>query len=206
MPKYKLNIKINDQDLKTIYKAEEKIVLIKHTAGDNDTPVAWVCFSPFMNNTIEWENQFAIYASNTDVQHGARISKLSDLAATTKVMYGFEQGVFQRPELAASIGENSYAIKNLMDEYDGLTFGLAQDVQVNGEGIEKNPINAVFVPYQQSITMTPIETVDIYLKKDINEGTVISHVTSVPLTVTFEENEVVHTVAYSHSTGFYRES
>lgn len=206
MPNYKLNIKINDQDLKTIYKANEKIVLIKHTAGNSDTQVAWVCFSPFMNNTISWETSFALYASNTEIQHGAVINKLSDLAATTKVMYSFEQGVFQNPELATSIGQNTYAVKNFMDEYDGLTMGLAQDVVVNGVGIAKNPINAVFVPYMQSVSMTPVEKVDVYLKNDINDGTVISHVTSIPLTVEYVDNEVEHTIAYSKGTGFYRES
>lgn len=206
MPKYRLNIKFNDQDLKTIYKANEKIVLVKHTAGESASQVAWVCFRPFMNNTIDWETSFALYASNTEVQHGAKISKLSDLAATTKVMYSFEQGVFQKPELAAAIGENTYAVRNQMEEYDGLTFGLAQDVQVNGVGIENNPINAVFVPYGQAISMTPIEKVDIYLKNDINDGTVISHVATIPLTVSFEENEVEHTIAYNVATGFYRES
>ena len=70
----------------------------------------------------------------------------------------------------------------------------------------KNPINAVFVPYEQSISMTPIEKVDIYLRSDINDGTVISHVSSVPLTVEYEENETEHTIAYNKETGFYRES
>lgn len=206
MPNYKLNIKLSEEDLKTIYKAEEKIVLVKHTAGNNDSQVAWVTFSPFMNNTVEWENQFAVYSSNTEVQQGAKISKLSDLAATTKVMYSFEQAIFQKPEMVSTVGDNTYAVKNMMDEYDGLTFGLAQDVQVNGQGIVKSPINAVFLPYQQSITMTPIETIDIYLKRDIDDGTVISHVTSVPLTIEYGEGEVEHTVAYSKSAGFFRES
>ena len=206
MSKYRLNIKINGQDLKTIYKANEQIVIVKHTAGNADSQVAWVSFKPFMNNTVDWENNFAVYASNTEVQHGAVINKLSDLAATTKVMYNFEQGVFQKPEIVPSLGKNTYAVKNDMADYDGLTFGLAQDVQVNGIGMAKNPINAVFVPYEQSISMTPIEKVDIYLRSDINDGTVISHVSSVPLTVEYEENETEHTIAYNKETGFYRES
>ncbi|MGN0432465.1 MAG: hypothetical protein ACI4EQ_08945 [Lachnospiraceae bacterium] len=206
MPKYRLNIKFTDKDLQTIYKANEKVVLVKHTAGNGDSQVAWVCFSPFMNNTIDWENQFAVYASNTEIQQGAEISKLSDLAATTKVVYEFEQAIFQKPALAAGLGDNTYAVKNKMSDYDGLTFGLAQDVQVNGVGIANNPINAVFVPYGQAISMTPIERIDVYLKNDINDGTVISHVTTIPLSVSYEENEVEHTIAYNSATGFYRES
>lgn len=206
MPDYKLNIKFNEDDLKTIYKADEKIVLVKHTKEGSDSRVAWVCFKPFKNNTVTWSTSFALYASNTEVQHGATIDKLSDLSATTKVMYKFEQAVFQKPELVPMIGDNTYALLNKMDDYDGLTFGLAQDVQVNGIGIEKNPINAVFVPFGQSASMTPIEKVDVYLKNDLDDGTVITHVATVPLTVEYEENEKEHTIAYSGATGFYRES
>jgi len=57
--------------LQILYRAKEKIVIVRHTAESTDTQVAWVTFEPFMNNTIEWETQFALYASNTEIQNGA---------------------------------------------------------------------------------------------------------------------------------------
>ena len=51
-----------------------------------------------------------------------------------------------------------------MTGYPVLTFGLAQNVVVNGEGFPNHPINAIYVPFGQAATMTPIERIDIYLK------------------------------------------
>ena len=75
---------------------------------------------------------------------------------------------------------------------------------VNGEAFERNPINAVFVPRGQFATMTPIERIDVYLKNDIVDSTVISHIQSKALTVEYGEGESVHTLKYNDVTGqFY---
>ena len=202
--KYELNISLTESVLDTIAKAHQRIILVKHTAGDNDTPVAWVGFKPWMNNTVEWENNFAIYASNTEVRSGATISKLSDKQAATGECYAFSEGYFHKPVSGENLPKNSYVIENQNDDTDGITVGLAQDVVVNGEAFERNPINAVFVPRGQFATMTPIERIDVYLKNDIVDSTVISHIQSKALTVEYGEGESVHTLKYNDVTGqFY---
>lgn len=202
MPKYKLNIKISEKDLQVLYRANEKIVIVKHTAEDSDTQVAWVTFGPFMNNTVEWETQFALYASNTELQSGASINKLSDIAASTQTIYQFKEGIFQSPISESTIGSNTYALRHAMSGYPVLTFGLAQSVAVNGEGFANHPINAIYVPFGQAATMTPIETLDVYLKNDINSSTVISHIMSEKLTVSYTE-ESEHTIAFDGRTGAF---
>lgn len=201
MPKYRLNINFNETDLRTIYKANEKVIVVKHTAGDSDSQVAWVSFAPFMENTIDWETEFAIYASTTQVEDGAVINKLSDKSAATKIQYKFLSGIFQDASPVPTLGDNTYALSNQMQGYDGLTFGLAQNVVVNGEAFANHPINAIFVPYGQSIDMTPIEKVDVYLKSDLNDGTVISHLSSIVLPVEYADSSTEHTVKYDGSTG-----
>lgn len=201
---YTLNIDLTEEVLDTIAKAHQKVVLVKHTAGDNDSPVAWVCFKPWMKNTVEWHNDFAVYASNSQVCNGATIHKLSDKPASTGVCYPFMEGYFHQPVGGKNLMQNSYTIENGNDDTDGVTVGLAQDVVVNGEAFEKNPINAVFVPRGQFVTMTPIERVDIYLKNDIIDSTVVSHIQSKPLSVIYEEGEQSHTLGYNSATGqFY---
>ena len=201
---YNLNIELSEEVLDVIAKAHQKIVLVKHTAGDNDAPVSWVCFKPWMKNTIEWQNNFAIYASNTEVSHGATIKKLSDKLAATGVCYPFDKGYFNKPTKGENLSKNSYFVRNQNDDTDGVTMGLAQDVVVNGEAFEKNPINAVFVPRGQFATMTPIEQIDVYLKNDIVDSTVISHIQSKPLSVVYAEGEGNHTLGYNENTGeFY---
>ena len=202
MPKYKLNIKITENDLQILYRANEKIVIVKHTAENTDTQVAWVTFGPFMNNTVEWESQFALYASNTEIQSGAFINKLSDIAASTQTLYQFKEGIFQNPISVSTISSNTFALKHVMTGYPVLTFGLAQNVVVNGEGFANHPINAINVPFGQAATMTPVEILDVYLKNDINSSTVVSHIMSEKLTVSYTE-ELERTIAYDGATGAF---
>ncbi|MDR2888246.1 MAG: hypothetical protein LBV33_00170 [Lachnospiraceae bacterium] len=204
MSSYRLNIKFNEKDLKTIYMANEKVVVIKHTAGAESSQVVWVSFRPFMFNTIDWENNFAVYSSSSEIQGGAVINKLSDKEAATKIRYDFEDGYFRNAVPANDLGNNTYAIRNQMTGYDALTFGLAQSVVVNGIAFANHPINAVSVPFGQSADMTPIEKIDIYLRGDINDGTIVSHVMSVSLPVEYEGMDTEHTVAYDGLIGkFY---
>lgn len=204
MPQYRLNIEFNEKDLQTIYGANEKVIIVKHTAGDVGEKVAWVSFQPFMHNTIDWETSFAIYVSNTAVQGGATINKLSDKQAATKILYKFKEGVFKDAVPLPDLSSNTYALSNEMGDYSSLTFGLAQSVVVNGAAFANHPINAIDVPFGQTANMTPIERVDVYLRNDINDGTVISHIVSVALPIEYGESESEHTVAYNGEIGkFY---
>ncbi|MBP3474949.1 MAG: hypothetical protein J6K48_01300 [Lachnospiraceae bacterium] len=204
MSNYELNIDFKESDLSMIYAAGEKVVVVKHTAGDQDKQVAWLTFKPFAHNTIQWQENYAVYASDTELQGGAAINKLSDKEAATKVVYGFDKGYFGTATPCNDLEENSYGIKNDMAGYPLLTFGLAQDVTVNGRAFANNPINAISIPYGQSANMTPIEKVDVYLRKDVDDGTVISHIMSVALPVTYGEGENVHSIEYDGSIGkFY---
>ncbi len=200
MPNYKLNIAFREADLNVIYEAGEKVVIVKHTAGDSDTQVAWVSFAPFINNTITWSTNFALYASTSEIQNGAEITKLSDKAASTQVMYNFMRGTFQCPEPAPMLSLNAYALKNLQENINVLTFGLAQDVVINGNAQASRPINAILVPKGHSATMTPIEKLDIFLHNEIEGSTVISHINSIVLPITYTE-EREHTVEYNGDIG-----
>ncbi len=201
MAKYRLNVSFNENDLRTIYNANERVVIVKHTAGNADSQVAWVTFRPFMENTIDWSEDFAIYASSTNIENGATINKLSDKDAATKIQYQFLDGIFQNATPQASLGDNTYSLSNQMSDYAGLTFGLAQSVNVNGEAFVNHPINALYLPYGQNVNMTPIEKIDIYLKSDVEEGTVISHISSVVMPVEYTEAESVHSILYSGAAG-----
>lgn len=208
MSNYRMNINFKDDDLKTISKAHQRVVLVKHTAGDADTSVSWVSFKPWQKNTVDWENYFAVYASNSELQSGATINKLSDKSATYGVQYDFEDGIFVTPRIAdIAAKQNTYYVRNLSDDFPGITVGLAQSVVVNGQAFANHPINAVYVPFGQLTAMTPLEQIDVYLLNDITDSTVITHVQSIKLPVVYGENEMEHTIAYNGKTGrFYMES
>lgn len=204
MAKYRLNIQFTEKDLQTIYNTGEKVIIVKHTNENLDNQVAWVSFCPFMYNTIEWENVFSIYASTSELKDGIIIHKLSSKSASTRISYNFKQGIFQHAMPQVSLTDNTYAVRNSMDMYTHLTFGLAQNSIINGYIADNHPINAVKVPYGQIVTMTPIEKIDVYLGKDIDDGTIISHIRSVSLPVEYGDLIKECTIAYNGITGrFY---
>lgn len=132
MNKYRLNVRFEEEDLKTITKAYQKVALVKHTVGDSDSYVTWGSFKPWKQNTIEWENTFEIYASNSEVQSNATINKLSDQIATSGVQYDFANRRFIAPKMSdLSVQENSYYVKNIANDYPTITMGLAQEVVTN---------------------------------------------------------------------------
>ena len=201
MADYRLNITFKESDLDLIYETNEKVVLVKHTEGNADSQVAWVTFDPLMYNTVDWTNDFAVYASTSDIQNGARINMMSDKMASPKVLYNFYNGYFQNPAIADTMKSNTYAISNNYSKKSALTFGLAQQVVVNNEAFPNKPINAILVPFGQSAQMTPIEKIDVYLMCDIETSTVVSKIMSPVLTVIYGEEDYSNSIEYNSSTG-----
>lgn len=201
MASYRLNISFNESDLDLIYSTGEKVVIVKHTEGNADSQVAWVTFSPLMYNTIDWTNDFAVYASTTDLQNGATINMMSNKMASTQILYNFKNGYFKDPTPDENIGANTYAIMNNYLNKKALTFGLAQSVVVNDEAFPNKPINGILVPYGQTAQMTPIEKIDIYLMCDIETSTVVSKITSPVLTITYTAEETCHSIEYNGNSG-----
>ncbi|MDR2889555.1 MAG: hypothetical protein LBV33_06930 [Lachnospiraceae bacterium] len=204
MSDYRLNIKFNEKDLMPIYQANEKLVVVRHTAEAGELQVVWVSFRPFMSNTVDWKNNFTIYSSSTELQEGLMVNKLSEIDAASMTGYGFERGCFRSPVPIREVENNTYAIHNQMAGQDALTFGLAQNVVVNGTVFTNHPINAVSVPFGQTAMMTPLETISIYLCGDIDDSTIVGHIDyrSFPIEYKGKDNE--HTVTYDSRIGrFY---
>lgn len=203
MPTYTLNIDFEKGDLDTIYKAGEKVTMIKQTA--NGTPVAWVSFFPFENNTVTWEEEYALYSSTTEIQSGAVIQKMSDEAASEQMMYGFQNGNFGVPESSDKLSKGMYGATNKtpITQAVGLTFGLAQSVQVNGTAQPDKPINADWVPSQHIATFTPYEKIQLFLDSEINDGMVVTEVYSSTLVLTFGGEISVLTAKYNATTGSF---
>ncbi len=203
MPKYTLNIDFEKGDLDTIYKAGEKVTMIKQTA--NGTPVAWVSFYPFENNTVVWEEEYALYSSTTEIQSGATIQKMSDEAASEQMMYDFQNGNFGIPSPSDKLSKGMYGATNKtpIDQAIGLTFGLAQSVQVNGTAQPNKPINADWVPSQHVTTFTPYEKILLFLDSEINDGMVVTDIFSNELTLVFGGDISDLTAKYNATTGSF---
>lgn len=199
MPNYCLHVRFNENDLRTIQQANQKVVIAKHTAGNAEFQVAWISFRPFMENTIEWSNDFAMYASTTEIENGATINMLSYKEVETKVQYQFKDGIFQNATPQADLDDKTYSISNQMNDYARLTFGLAQSVIVNGEAFVNLPINAFYLHYGQNVKITPTEKISVYLKADVGEGTIINLITSIAMPIEYTESEIDLTIMYDGS-------
>ncbi|WP_128895145.1 hypothetical protein [Longirhabdus pacifica] len=188
MPNYKLSVFFDDKDLERICCAKQKVVLIKQSG--KGSPLAWVTFDPFELTEITWEDKYGVYASASATQNGATISKHSSKDAISEYCYTFSCGRFTQnfgkgkgPFPETVIPADGYGVYNQSGR--DLTFGLYQDVSVNGASYPKSPINAVKVLNEDVDTFSPLEEVQIFLQSNIQQGLVLSDLTSQRTTLEF---------------------
>lgn len=203
MSMYKLNVAFSDAALQTIYAAGQKLAIVKNVEGDSGNPVVWVSTLPFEDNVIEWENNYQLYASRQEAMHGATISKLSETSGITGLEFDFQDGVFKNAQSTKAVGSNQYGIHNVMNAYPGLTFGLAEAVRVNGEMQSGKPINAILLPYNHTAVMSPIEKVQVFLARDIDDGVVQTREFSNMISLEYSGNESEKSIRYDEVKGIF---
>ncbi len=203
MSKYSLNITFSDAALDTIYRAGQKLAAVKTVEGDGGEPVIWVATLPFESNTIEWENNYELYASREESMHGATIKKLSETEGITNLAFDFQDGAFKSARTSKAVGSNEYGIHNAMDAYACLTFGLAEAVRVNGELQSGKPINAILLPYNHTAVMSPVEKVRVFLSNSIDDGVVQTREFSNSIEVTYTGNESEKSIRYDETKGIF---
>ncbi|MDR2359938.1 MAG: hypothetical protein LBD85_01480 [Oscillospiraceae bacterium] len=204
MSKYRLNITFGDNALDIIHAAKQRVVIVKHTA-ERKSMVAWVSFKPFERNTIDWENDFALYASTGETQSGATITKLSDCEGQCRTNAIFNKGYFSSIVPDSTIGANSYEATNKDFDVTALTFGLAQSVSVNGTAFDNHPINAILVPRGHNAVMTPVERIDVFLEAEIDSSTILSRIDSRSLALTYADGTDELSIAYNTEIGEFYE-
>lgn len=90
MSEDKMNIHLNDEDLENIRIIQQKAALVKHTTYDVSD--AWSDFKPWQNSTIDWNNEYAVYASNS-----AAKNDVTGNLANQKAIAAFEYRNTDRP-------------------------------------------------------------------------------------------------------------
>lgn len=199
----KLNLLIDRDDLRTIRDAGENVLIAKPTEREA-TNVAWLDFDPFEANSVEWSEEFGLYVSNTAMEHGASIQKLSDVfPAAERAVYALEDDATFHGPTSQQVPPGAFGVDNQMPttEYRALTFGLTQSAVVNGNQLDFRPINAQSVPAGQESTFTPKTTLFVWLDATIESQTVITHVTSRQTKVVFSGAVQEHTLRYDASVG-----
>lgn len=181
MAQFELNLEIDAQSLKLIRAAQERIILARPVGGGSPN-VVWQSFDPFGSNNVTWQQEFGLYASDTQVVNGVTLRKMSEQKPADEAhYYSFTSGaVFEGPFTDPRLGDGQYGTENAMpnSQYPALTFGLTQVATVNGNVSAANPLNALSVLPNRFVTFTPITTVYVWLESNIASSTVVSQILS----------------------------
>ncbi len=187
MPTYTLNTEFTNQDLERFYMSGTNVIIAKETAGGTHN-IAWVVFRPLQKNTVQWDDNYGIYASNTDLMNGVVVNQMATtgIPAVIEKTYDFgPNGIFGPPTSPGS--PNAYTagnhFNNLPKGY--LTMGLTQDAAVNGTHVTGNVASATVVLFNSSAVLAPGTTIKIWAQSQVVSNTVITTITSPVTQVTF---------------------
>ncbi|MFN9631271.1 MAG: hypothetical protein ACK59A_13735 [Cyanobacteriota bacterium] len=191
MPNYTLNISFDSKGLQAITQAGQVVTIVKLTSSTSK-PVAWISFQPQQENQIIWTEQYAVYASTTNLQSGAKIITSATANAVGGSSYNINSAGYFDARVQGATDVNSYEIINgdqnlMVNGNEMVAAGLLQAATVNGFQLSA-PMCASYILYNQSGIFTPIETIQVFTSSYSNNGMVISSVSGNALTVTYTTN------------------
>lgn len=209
---YSLVLNFAPEDLEIINGASQKVAIAK-PVSNSSADVIWVTFDPFESNTVQWEENYWIYASTVDTSNtGETISKLSEVQpgpAVDGAYYNFSNNAtFGDYVTSPSVDPGTYAAINGMswDKYNALTFGLAQSALINETVEERRPLSANSVLATQEIQMTPFTQVYVWLEGRFESSTIITDITGNKSSLTFGGGVNEIAVTYDGKSGRFTQS
>lgn len=204
---YDLELSIDTDSLRVLKAAQMKVVLAKPVNDPGAAPNAvWLVFDPFEQNSVQWREEYGLYASNTAIANRAMIQKMSQVKppATDQASYSFNaDATFTGPFTGGDTPKGTFAVGNNMptSSYPSLTFGLMQNAVVNNIKAEFKPVNAATVPAGTTVSFTPLTTIWVWLQADLVSGTVLTSVVSKAYVATFGGSKSTISLAYDPSRG-----
>jgi hypothetical protein len=200
---YTLETNFSNEDLARIQATGSKIVVAK--PSDGGTPsVAWIAFHPSQCNSMEWSEEYGIYASRAALQHGALLTHISRTTIPTQdaKVYEFADGYFRPPTPGGQPG-SFYALNSSENDSKYLTFGLYQNASVNGQTMKGNAISAASVLYRSTAQMTPYTTIYLWVQSEVESNTVLTVVTSPMTKVRFGSDATKFSLDYYPAKGTF---
>jgi hypothetical protein len=201
MANYKLDVAFTKAQLETLYITGSNVVIAKPSGGGSPN-VAWQVFKPMQANTLNWGEEYGIYASTAAVVNGATLSQLSNVpvGAAMNKLYTLEpNSIITGP---ASGGQpHAYSLENRFDPKPYMTVGLFQDATVNGTDIIGNAVSAAPVMLASTANMTPYTTVYIWIQSQVVSNSVVTSVTSPMTELRFGGGTNEMKIAYDSQSG-----
>jgi hypothetical protein len=198
---YTLNTFFRDADLARFKATGSKIVVAKPSDGGHPN-VAWIAFHPTQKNSMEWTEEYGIYASDVERTHGALLTQMSgtEIPTLDGKVYEYADGYFRPPAAGGEAG-SFYALNSSFDPKGYLTFGLYQNATVNRKEVNGNAISAATVLYRSTAQMTPYTTIYLWVQSEVESNTVVTLITSPMTKVIFGGAVTDVSLDYDHETG-----
>ena len=200
MTNFTLKVNFTQDQLNLIYASGSNVVLGKSDNGLSPQ-VAWTVFRPIVQNQVSWDSDYGVYASNTQLQPGARLVMMSVVPqAQTGQLFTIEpSGNISGPSGPGAQGQ--YSILDQFQSLPQLTTGVTQDIQVNGQPMRTPPVlaRAIFNGTQQSFK--PTDPVFIWLQSNVVSGQVLGSATSTQTLLDFTSSNTNISVSYDSATG-----
>lgn len=205
MPDYTLGTLFSKEDLTRFHASGSNVVVAKPNAGGAPN-VAWVVYNPLEENTMTWDEEYGIYASNTDIVGGALLVQMSHAPSPVEdgMVYPFTvEGFFGSPSSGGVTG--SYTVQNEYKNDKGyMTIGLYQNAVVNDKKTTRNAISAALVQREFTAEMTPFTSVYLWIQSQVKSNSVVTNVTSAQTEVRFGGSVSEVSLAYEAATGRFR--
>ncbi len=208
---FTLTLNVAPGDLDIINGAQQKIALAK-PVGNAKADVIWLAFDAFESNTIQWSEEYWLYASTASVtKSGTKITKLSEVQpgpALSGSVYPFsDNATFGTAVKNPDVPTDTFSAVNNMSygKYPALTFGLSQTAQVNQEIQNRKPISASSVLATQSIQITPYTDIYIWLEGHFQSSTIVTDITGNKAVAKFGGGINEITMTYDGKSGVFHQ-
>jgi hypothetical protein len=205
---FDLSIAFTNEQLQTLFATGTNVILAKPAPGGNKPNVAWLVFRPLNANTVNWTEDYGIYASTQSAVSSGTLTKLSSvpLPAIAGKLYTLSpSGALTGPGTATD-EPTSFSVLNQYGDGSTppyMTVGLFQDATVNGTKILQNAISAAPVIYQSTAAITPFTTVYIWLASQVKGNSVVTSITSKMTELRFGGTITSLNIQFDSSTGTF---
>lgn len=193
MTTYSLTLHFDGSVLTNIKAAGQRVAIAK-PVGSGGPNVIWLDIDVFPSTTIEWEENYWIYASTDEIVDGATINKMTETDPGPALDGGYYDlqpssvfGPYRKNNQILNVPNGTYAMINQMpyDQYNSLTVGLSQTALINKKPEERKPISAQSVLATQHAKMTPFTNLYIWLQSEYTSQTIITEIAGNPTVARF---------------------
>jgi hypothetical protein len=196
---FNLEIQIDQQGVQQLQASGQQIGIVKET-NPSQLPVVWAGFPPQAVSNVSWDDEYSVYASQTQIQPGAILQILSTARAQGGEIYPFNNGFFQPGQ--PGLPSNEYGVRNEDQGLPQLSAGLAQTAGGSAGG-RLSPTGVAPALFQNVTPFTPSEILQVFASPQARSGEILQSVPPQALRVDFssQSNQTIH---FNDATGTFQ--